>query len=141
MKDAKGEVCIVILVPCVMEDSCCEFELKLAWALVRLCLNPKEKKIPLFFLTYLTLGKVLSVFNHGFCLFLESASTRGLLGVCKPLLSSELHRIHFVVYFPEESSHSFHKVRAGTYRTVRHSCVCLLICSFFPEDCAFFSHH
>jgi hypothetical protein len=99
MKDAKGEVYTVILVPCVVEDNCCEFELKLAGTLVRLCLTPKEKNILLFSLTYLTLGRVLAVFNHGFCLFLERVSMSELLGVCKPLLSSVTQKFIFSCIF------------------------------------------
>lgn len=124
MKDAKGEVCTVILVPCVVEDNCCEFELKFTWTSVRLYLVPIVRKYqPMFFLTYLTLGIVLVVFNHGFCLFLESESMSGLLGVCKPLLYLRVIQNFIVIYFPEESSHSFHKVHAGTYMTIRCSCV------------------
>lgn len=83
MKDVKGEVYIVIFVLCVVEDNCCEFELKLVGILVRLCFIFKEKNILLFFFIYLILGRVLVVFNYGFCLFLERVSMSEFLGVCK----------------------------------------------------------
>lgn len=119
----------------------CEFELKFAWALVRPCLVPIMRKYrPMFFLTYLTLGIVLAVFNHDFCLVLESAGMSGLLGVCKPLLYLRVIQNFIVMYFPEESSHSFHKIHAGTYMTVRRSCVSQLICSFF-QKIVHSSHH